>query len=181
MTPEELAQWNSLATSAGDQEGNLSPYSSPSAAQISDSSIVNSGGSSFGPGQMMNIGSSILGAFGALTAGDAQDKAYEYNAQLALQMGEFEVQDLDTAEADTLSTQRAMYAKAGVTMSGSPLDTATHTAYGYEMDKQIATYNAQSKANMDEYMGKMAKSQAQVKAGESLLQGAASLAMAFAG
>lgn len=176
----ELSSWDALAIDDGLQSGNLSPYSTPSDEQIADSSIVNSSGFSIGPGSLLSAASSGLGAFGSLLAGSEAQGAYDYNAQLALEQGQFEVQDLETAEAETLSSQKAIYAKAGVTMSGSPLDTATRTAFGYEMDKQIATYNAQSKANVDKYNGQVAKSQSQIKAGEQLLSGASSLAMALA-
>jgi hypothetical protein len=130
-------------------------------------------------GQGLGVAGTVLGAYGDIMAGDEAQKADDYNANLALEQGQFEVSDLGTEETDTLSTQRAMYAKAGVTMSGSPLDTAFNTASQFEMDKQIATYNAQSKANMDTYEGQVAKSQGQIKAGESLLSGGATLALAF--
>lgn len=176
---DELSAWDTLAIGDGSQSGGLSPYIPPSGEDIIDSSIVNSSGFSVGTGDLLKAGSSILGAAGNLMSGSETQAAYEYNAQLALEQGQFAIQDLDIAEEDTLSTQRAMYAKSGVTMSGSPLDTATNTAYGYEMDKQIANYNAQSKANMDIYQGKVAKSQGQIKAGESLLSGASSLITAL--
>lgn len=159
---------------------NLSPYNGPSDENVADSSIVNSSGFSIGTGTLISAASSGLGAWGSLLAGSETQGADDYNAQLALEQGQFEVNDLDTSEADTLSTQKAMYAKAGVTMSGSPLDTAVNTASGYEMDKQIATYNAQSKANEDTYLGKVAQSQSEIKAGQQLLSGAEGLALALA-
>lgn len=177
---DEFSQFNMLSNSDSRQTSSLSPYSMPSGQEMADASVVNSSGFSMSPGSILSFGGDMLGAFGALTAGNEQDAAYQFNAQLALEQGEFSVKDLDKAESDTLSTQRAMYAKSGVTLSGSPVDTAYNTAAAYEMDKQITTYNAKSKANMDTFMGKAAKSQAQMKAGEELIQGAASLAMAFA-
>lgn len=131
-------------------------------------------------GTALKAGGSILGAFGDIMAGDESQQADEYNAQLALEQGQFELRNLDTAETDTLSSQHAIYAKAGVTMSGSPLDTAINTASQFEMDKQITNYNAQSKANMLQYEGKVAKQKGEFAAAESLLTGAAGLAMAFA-
>lgn len=140
---------------------------------------VDSSGNSIMPTlpQAMTAGGSILGAFGDILAGDESQQADEYNANLALTQGQFEVKDLDTSEHDTLSTQQAMYAKAGVTMSGSPLDTALNTATQFEMDKQIVTYNAQSKANMDQYEGKLAVQQGNFKAVTDVVQGAEQLAM----
>lgn len=131
--------------------------------------------------QSMQAGGSILSVFGDIMAGDESQQADDYNAGLALEQGQFEVQDLDTGEQDTLSTQHAMYAKAGVTMSGSPLDTALNTATQFEMDKQIATYNAASKANMDTYEGKIAKQQGEFAAISSVVQTGEQLAMMSAG
>ncbi len=179
MDPE-LFQFENLGTADGRMSGALSPYNMPTGTEIADSSIVDSSGNSFMPGSLLSAAGSGLGAFGSLLAGSESEEASQYNAQLALEQGQFEIKDLEEAEHDTLSTQRAMYAKAGVTMSGSPLDTAVRTASGYEMDKQIANYNAQSKANMLNYQGQVAKSQGQIKAGQQLLSGAASLAIVSA-
>lgn len=132
-----------------------------------------------GLGTLMGVGGSFLGAYGNILQGQEQQEAYEYNANLALTQGQFAVQGLDDQELSTLSSQKAMYAKAGVTMSGSPLDTALNTASNFEMDKQITKYNAQSKANMDRYTGKVAKQQADFKAGMSILSGASDLAFAL--
>lgn len=175
----DLSSWDSFAYAGGEQSGALSPYKMPTADEITESSIVDSSGNGLSLGPFLKFGGSAVSAFGDILAGDESQEAYEYNAQLALTQGQFEIEDLETAQADTLSTQKAMYAKAGVTMSGSPLDTAFNTASQFERDKQITNYNAQSKANMYQYEGKVAKSQGEFKAGESLLAGAGELAMAF--
>ena len=72
-----------------------------------------------------------------------------------------------------------MYAKSGVTQSGSPLDTALASAAGFELDKQIANYNTQSKANMLDYEGKMAEKNAKSQATMQLLEGAGTMALMF--
>lgn len=180
MNPDDLQMWDSLAMDAGRESNPLSSYAGPSSAQVADSSIFGGGSNpSLGMGSFLKLGSSILGAYGSLLQGSEIAGADEYNAQLALEQGQFEISDLDVAEAETLSTQKAMYAKSGVAMTGSPLDAATQTAYGYEMDKQIATYNTQSRANMYNYQGKVAKSQGEIKAGEQLLEGAATAGLAL--
>jgi len=148
-----------------------------SVAQDANFSGTDSSGNSLSLGNLLSFGGSAMGAVGDLMAGSETASEDNYNAQLALTQGQFDVDDLDTQEADTLSTQKAQYAKAGVTLSGSPLDTAFNTASQFEMDKQIATYNATSKANMDEYLGKVAQSRGDVAAGEALLSGAGKLAM----
>ena len=89
--------------------------------------------------------------------------------------GQFNVEQLNVSEVSTLSTQRAAYAKAGIMQSGSVLDTALQTATQFEYSKQVATYNAQSAANMDIYEGKVAKSQGEMELATGLLKGVGSL------
>lgn len=165
--------------------GDLAPYSPPDMSKMPAGNLtlsaIDSSGHSTMPtlGQGLGIAGDLFSAFGDLQAGQSTADAYNYNAQLALEQGQFDVSGLDVEETDTLSTQKAMYAKAGVAMSGSALDVALNTASNFEMDKSIANYNAQSKANMDEYQGRMAKQQGEFKAGMSILSGAADLAFAF--
>jgi hypothetical protein len=52
------------------------------------------------------------------------------------------------------------------------LDTALATATQYEYSKQVATYNAQSQANMDTYEAKVAKEQGNLALAGGLLGGA---------
>lgn len=156
----------------------LSP--DPSSGQVP--SAVDSSGNSLSTlpwGKILKFGGSAVGAFGQLMMGEEMSDAYQYNAQLALEQGKLREEDIDTAEEATLGTQHAMYAKAGVTMSGSPLDVALNTATGFEMDKQIVRYNTESRANMDNYQAKVAQSQSKIKAGESLLSGGAQLALSL--
>jgi hypothetical protein len=134
---------------------------------------VTSGGFSLSSGGIKGLG--MLGsAVGSYMQGVEQQQAAEYNAALVRQQGIIEQRQLDKSEVGLLSTQKAMFAKAGVTQSGSPLDTALSSAAGFELDKQIAKYNTQSRANMIEWEGEQAK-----KSGEfgAILQGAEGLAM----
>lgn len=175
MDPDLFNQFGNLV---GDATASGSGFDSVPTFEPSYQAVDSSGNSNMPTlPQGLAAGGSILGAFGDIMAGDESQQADDYNASLALTQGQFEVNDLDTSEEDTLSTQRAMYAKAGVTMSGSPLDTALNTATGYEMDKQIATYNAQSAANMDTYQGQLSKQQGEFKAAGTLLQGGEQLAL----
>jgi hypothetical protein len=149
----------------------LSPYTMPTATEIQGSTVDSSGNSLTLP-QGLIAGGSILSAFGDILSGDESQQADDYNASLALEQGQFEVQNTDLQEASTLSTQEAMFAKAGVTMSGSPLDTALNTASNFEMTKQVETYNAASAANMDKYKGEVAAQQGEFSAAGDLLKGA---------
>jgi hypothetical protein len=126
-------------------------------------------------------GLSLIGTagkiYGTLQMGQAKKAAGEYNAALVREQGVMDLYHIDKAEVATLSSARALYAKSGVTSSGSPLDAALQSAAGFELDKQVSNYNTQSRANMLEWEGKMAKKQADMSAGIQALEGAASLAM----
>ena len=126
----------------------------------------------------LKAGGSVLSGIGTYMQGQEEAGADEYNASLALQEGAFNVQQLGEQETQALSTQKAMYAKAGVEQSGSVLDTALNTATQYEYSKQVAEFNAQSKANMDVYEANAAKSQGEMGLAGGLLQGAETLGLA---
>jgi hypothetical protein len=99
----------------------------------------------------------IGSAIGTYMQGQEEKRAYDYNAALVREQGVIEQYQLGKEEVGTLSAARAMTAKAGVTQSGSPLDAALASASGFELDKQIANYNTQSKANMLSWEGEQAK------------------------
>lgn len=131
-------------------------------------------------GSFMSAGGDILGGIGGYIQGQEVAGADEYNANLALEQGQFQVEQIGLKEASTLATQKAIYAKAGVEAVGSPLDVALNTATNFELDKQVANYNAQSAANMDNYEAAMAKQKGEFALASGLMQGGTSLAMAFA-
>lgn len=156
--------------------GDFSNYNPPTDTEVATSSISNPSSGLPSAGSILGAGASILGGIGSYMQGQEEAGADEYNASLALQQGQFNVKEIGSSEESTLSTQKAMYAKAGVEQSGSVLDTALNTATNYEYDKQVATFNAQSEANMDNYEAKMAKSQGEMGLAEGLLGGASKLA-----
>ena len=173
MNPDDM---NNLGDMFGASTGSGSGFSTvPTADQLTPT--VDSSGNSLTLPQGLQAGGAILSAYGDILSGDESQQADEYNASLAIEQGQFEVQNTDLQEASTLSTQEAMFAKAGVTMSGSPLDTALNTASNFEMTKQVETYNAASKANELNYEGAVAKQQGEFGAAGSLLQGAEGLGM----
>ena len=127
------------------------------------------------PWNVASAGATVMAGVGAYMQGQEMAGAYEYNASLALMQGQFEVDEISGKEDETLSTQKAMYAKAGVEQSGSVLDVALDTATNYEYDKLVAQYNAQSAANMDEYEAKMAKSKGEMGLATGILGAVAKL------
>jgi hypothetical protein len=172
MNPDLLDAWNNIDN--GNIEG-ITNYSIPSQTDINSSSIAGGGSPGIPIGSAISAGASILGGIGGFLQGTETQQADDYNASLAIQAGQFQVEEIDSNETQTLSTQKAMYAKSGVELSGSVLDTALATATEAEYSKEIATYNAESQANMDRYSGEVAKQQGEIALAGGLLKGAGSL------
>lgn len=120
-------------------------------------------------------GGDVISGIGSYMQGMEAAGADEYNANLDLMQGQFNVDAIDSEESEELSTQKAMYAKAGVAFSGSAVDVALETATTYEYDKQVANFNAQSKANMDNYEAAMEKQKGEFGLAAGMLQGAGAL------
>ncbi len=139
-------------------------YTSPAPSSSTSSSFMSSAPT------FLKAGGDLLGGIGAYMQGQDSASADEYNARLALIEGDFQVQQLSRDEDLTLSTQKAMYAKAGVEHSGSVLDTALSTATNYEYSKQVSNFNSQSKANMYDYEAQVAKQKGKFALGMGALQ-----------
>lgn len=149
---------------------------------LSDSSGNSMSGLDFGSiGKGMGGVGSLFKVFGDYQQGQQIAEANEYNAQLIMQQADFNIDRLDREETLLAGHQRALYAKAGVTLSGSPLDVMLDSASQVELDKQVMAFNAQSKANMLGYEGEVAKNQARMKMGMDLLSGAMSIAQMAGG
>ena len=166
---DTLSGWDALEDTTS-----ANGYIGPSDSSLSSNPMAN-------VGTYLQAGGDILSGIGGYMQGQETASADEYNASLALIQGQFENQQLGLEESQTLGTQKAMYAKAGVELSGSVLDTALQTATNFEYDKQVVDFNSQSQANVDEYDAKMAKSQGDFALASGLLKGATSLAMASGG
>ena len=150
------------------------------------SSVDSGGGDGFsGWGDILKFGGDILGGVGGLMQGEEMNDAYRYNAQVLNEQaqlveaaGGLKVEELGVAEDEMLGTQKSTYARAGVTMSGSPTDVALQTATNFEYDKLVTKYNAdvqasnlKSQASLDTYYGKMSKQKGEFSFGQSLLKG----------
>ena len=141
----------------------------------SNSSNSNIPTPSIGAGTLTSAFGSVIQGIGGYMQGQEEAGADEYNASLALMQGQFNVEQIGLQEGETLSTQKAMYAKAGVEQSGSVLDTALNTATNFEYDKQVATFNAKSSANMYNYEAQVAKQQGSFALGSGIAEGLLSL------
>jgi hypothetical protein len=139
--------------------------------------------------EMLAAGSAIVGAVGAIQQGKAQQSMANYNADVAERAAEnakvaaaFE-ESAQRSRADKFrSTQRALFAKSGVTQEGSPLLVEADTAAQAEQDAlairfsgSAAEARAKSQAAMSRMGGRVAKQASMYKAGTSLLSGASRL------
>lgn len=170
---DNLDAWNNISGLNSTQ-----PYKVPTS--IDEMSFVDSSGYSSGfnttpIAQGAQLGGSIFSGFGYYQQGKQAMNAANYNADLALLGSDIQMDELDSQATILSSRQRAGYLKAGVALSGSPLDVMMESAKNVEMDKQMVKINAQSKADMFRYEGEVAKNQARFKAGQSFAQGGLSL------
>jgi hypothetical protein len=135
-----------------------------------------------------------VSAYGAYQQGKSQEAIANYNAALERNRAIQAQQDAKAAaaaqrrEKDILTKrQRALYAKAGVTNEGTPLEVMIDTAQQMELEAleierggDIMASQHRSQAVIDTYSGKAAKRGAMYSAGATLLQGAGSIAGSFA-
>jgi hypothetical protein len=153
----------------------------------SDVASGGGGGMSFsGWGDILKVGGDIFGGIGSFMQGSEMNDAYKYNAQVLNEQaqlveaaGALKVEEIGVAEDEMLGTQKAVYARAGVTMSGSPTDVALQTATNFEYDKLVTKYNTEvaaskmkSEAGLQTYYGRMSKQKGEFAFGQSLIKGA---------
>ena len=133
----------------------------------------------------MQIASPFMGAKAQRDQGLDMQAAFNYNAVLAdLQAeeaataGRVAQEQLDRSERSLLSTQQAQYAKAGVMLTGSALDTMLRSATEFEFDRGIEKYNTQiavqryrSQAAVQRYYGEVSRYTATVGSQTSLISG----------
>jgi hypothetical protein len=150
----------------------------------------------------MSFVSSIMGAaggtvqgMGSYAQGLESSYAYKYNARLAeiqsqeAQLaGDIELQRIEESGVSLESTQRMMYAKSGVMMTGSAVDVVQKSAADVEKDKMISKFNTAvtvrdylSQAQQDKNAAKMAKVGGTIGLIGGLLQGGSSVASGVAG
>lgn len=132
--------------------------------------------------------SAIAGAGSAIYSGIKQEEAADYNAAVSEQAARA-AKDKASYEEDIhrervrklISSQRALYGKSGVDMSGSPLLTLEDTAGQGELDALAIRYGGnvsaaqnRSAATLSRMQGSAARTSSYIQAGSSLLTGASS-------
>lgn len=165
-----LDNWNFLdnpSTVTSDSVGGFSDSSGNVPSAMDFSTVANGF-------KLAGLGMDLYGTY---MQGQETAAADNYNADLVGLQSSFQIGKLDRYETILGGQQEALYAKAGVAMSGSVLDNMLDSASQIELDKQITTFNSKSKSDMLRYQGDMAKYQAKMKMGQELLSTGASFAM----
>jgi hypothetical protein len=143
---------------------------------------------------MTAIGTGVS-AYGQIQQGKSQAAQAEYNAKLAKrnaksarESAEYEARQKRRGTARLIGRQRALYAKAGVTMEGSPLDVLQETAAQGEMDalmiergyaQQEAAYKSQSE--LAKMRARNYRQQGYFGAGSTLLTGGGQIMGGYGG
>ena len=136
------------------------------------------------------IASTAVSAIGAISQGVAAQQAAEFNAAIARQNAEIERQRATLQEETErrrsralLGAQRATFAKAGVTLEGTPLLVQQETAAEAELDARIIRHGGQlnvarelARARAERFGGRAALSAGLFRAGTTLLTGAGDIA-----
>lgn len=140
---------------------------------------------------ILQAGSAILSAGGSISGGQAQQNAYNANAELEEKQGEIaRGQSFSSAEQvwqkvqQTLGAQRAAYGAAGVDVgTGSPLEVMAESARRGQLARMATLFQgeaqqqtAQTQAALDRYAGKAAKKAGLIQAGSTLLTAGAKIA-----
>jgi len=99
---------------------------------------------------VLMVGGTVLSAVGQLQQAHAASQAAAYNAQIAEMeakaikvSGEREAERLKREKRLMTGKQKALYAKAGVRLAGSPFEVLSDTATQYELDIQAQRYTTQ--------------------------------------
>jgi len=137
-----------------------------------------------------------VSAYGQYQSGQAQEKAYKFNAAIAEQDAAAERKKADYEEGQArlrlrqlIGTQRTLYAKAGVDLSsGSPLMVLADTAARGEEDLQMIKYGGdvavaqqRNQASLARFYGKQTSQAGTIGAFGSAASGLSSAYVGYAG
>ena len=145
-------------------------------------------------GVIFSVISSIVGAMSAVSAGESQKQAADYNAdvmdaqaQSERDAAAFEETRQREANSKLKARQRVAYLSSGVDLSeGTPLEVLGSQAGEMEMDAMAIRYNGEVKARQSEsqaeiyrMQGNQARTAGYTNAGSSLMTGAGSVGKYF--
>lgn len=130
-----------------------------------------------------------LGAINSFQQGSAMRAASDYNSRLASYQSDLATQQSAIDETrqrrlgyKSLSSMRAGYGAAGVTIEGSPLDVIENSAAEAEMDAllvrhqgQLRAWGYQAQSELDKFQGKQAQRAGFMNGVSTLLTGGAKM------
>lgn len=120
-------------------------------------------------------------AYGQYASAQTQEKAYKYNEAITKRKGAQEEQAHRDRLRKLLSSQRALYAKAGVDLSsGSPLLVMEETAYEGEKEALAIRTGAQEESSLLRFYGSSASRAGTIGSGGTLLTGLGQTGMNYA-
>jgi hypothetical protein len=129
------------------------------------------------------LAGTALQMHGQLQQGKQEQQMFEYNAainrqrsELVRQAGNLKIQQMQRERKSFGKKQTALYAKAGVALTGSPLQVLSDTASQLELDILVEDYNTRleimnqnSEAQMNSLRGNMAVNASRTAAFSTLL------------
>ena len=122
-------------------------------------------------GAGLKIGGAVIQAKAQRDQADAIAEAAEFNALQAEQQGLVEEGRLRRLARRKISSQRVLFAKAGVTLEGSPLFFLAQNAGELELDAANARIAARNSARLDRERADVALDAGRTAAGAALLAG----------
>lgn len=141
------------------------------------------------------VAGAAVSAVGAIKQGQAAEAAANYNAAVAENNGKMAIDQASLQEDQQrrqsraqLGQMRAQYAASGIQLEGTPMDVLEMSARDAELDALTIRYGGQMRAlgykndaALSRFEGSTAASNANWKAGGTMLQGIASAAGSMSG
>lgn len=142
---------------------------------------------------ILGIAAAGVTAFGQIQEGLDRAQAEEFNADVARQQadiikvrGRLDIIRQRKTAIEFMSTQQALYSKAGVVLTGSPLEVIKDSAANAELDILLTEFDIfteesrlRSEATERDRLAKAERKMGFVRAGRTLLTAAASTALMF--
>lgn len=126
------------------------------------------------------VAGTAMSAYGQYRAGQAEEAAYEYSAKVTERKAVQEEASARERLRKLMSTQRALYAKAGVDLSsGSPLLVLSEQAAEAEKEALTIRRGGQEESALQKYYGTQAGSAGRIGAGATLLTGLGRVGTSF--
>lgn len=142
---------------------------------------------------ILGIAAAGVTAFGQIKEGQQRAEAEEFNADVARQQadiikvrGRLDIIRQKKTAIEFMSTQQALYSKAGVVLTGSPLEVIKESAANAELDILLTEFDTfteesrlRSEAMERERLAGVERKMGFVRAGKTLLTTAARTALLF--